>query len=187
MHRHVHVWKCICGSIVITLKSQQKDRLGGREPCSSYILPMKWTGAHRRVSLLQKLSREKFILWCHGELHQHSLSMLPPPPPIPHMCVHIYIPLLPSIHPLSCNYAPWLFVSMFFQKLPGETRVEKPIACSQQIKEACAFLVTSCRIRWGVWSSEMNKSRRWGSFYFHLTLVIAQQVSAQCEKRQWCI
>lgn len=48
-----------------------------------------------------------------------------------------------SLHPFSCNYAPWLFLSVFFQKLPGETRVEKPIACSQQIKEARAFLVTS--------------------------------------------
>lgn len=30
-------------------------------------------------------------------------------------------------------------MSVFLQKLPGETRVEEPIACSQQIKKACVF------------------------------------------------
>lgn len=57
--------------------------------------------------------------------------------------VHAHASFAPSIppsslHSFACKYASWLFLSVFFQKLPGEIRVEKPIACSQQIKEAGA-------------------------------------------------
>ena len=83
----------------------------------------------------------KIHLEVSREKHWHSWSSPPPPPPPPHMCMHIHTPLSPSsIHPFSLNYAFWLFVSVFSQKLPGETRVEEPIACSQQIKKACVFL-----------------------------------------------
>lgn len=137
------------------------------------------------------------------ELHWHSWSSLPPPrPPPPHMCMHIHTPLSPSsIHPFSLNYALWLFVSVFLQKLPGETRVEEPIACSQQIKKACVFFFLfpcdvfvggnslSCAAGqgWGSWLWGERERERGGSSYFHITLIIAQQVSPQHGEGRWCI
>lgn len=103
--------------------------------CSSYIFPVKRRGTCC-VSVYQIVSSEKLILWCHGELHWHSMSVLPSSPTLLCTCMHIHILSLSSVNPFPCNYAPWLFVSVFFHKLPTEMRVEKPIACSQQIKEA---------------------------------------------------
>lgn len=109
---------------------------------ASCIFPMKWTGTHRHVNAQQKLSSEKFILWCHWGNHTGSFSPRCLLLFLFHTCACtcIFPSLYPpsSLHSFACKYGPWLFLSVFFQKLPGEIRVEKPIACSQQIKEAGA-------------------------------------------------
>ena len=161
----MRVWKGICGSvIIISLEIHQEGSRwftqaeGEQGDAAADLLIMQlhtssfmeWTGTHQRVNALHRLPSEKFILRCRGNctdtvglvclpLHPSSSSSSSSSSST-HVHAHPYSSLSPSsIHPFALNYALWLFVSVFFQKLPGETRVEEPIACSQQIKEACVF------------------------------------------------
>lgn len=183
----MHVGKGICGSIIMSL-----DIPTGRQPMIHTGGGGGWGGERGDAAddlLIMQLHTSSFFLqsdrdsstcqcaaetlkWkihleVPRELHWHSWSSLPPPrPPPPHMCMHIHTPLSPSsIHPFSLNYALWLFVSVFLQKLPGETRVEEPIACSQQIKKACVFFfLFPCDVFVGGNSLSCAAGQGWGSW-----------------------
>lgn len=82
-----------------------------------------------------KCKVKTLILWCQKE----SLWLRGSAQPLLHLpyswiCILSTAPF-PYYPFFFCNYAPWLFVSMQLQQQPAERRLEKPIACSQQIKE----------------------------------------------------